>query len=430
MSTAPSSAVGMRRKAFSLGAVQAVVRLVCSFISVKLTAVYLGPSGLALIAQFNNFIGLCQGIVVTGLETATIRLSAEYAADNYRRQRLLATVGRVGVTLGLPTAALMMLASPYLASWLLRDPAYAWVFVVGAFGLLAAILNAVLLAVLTTRGQITRVVSANILSTILGVLVFAPAAARWGVPGGLYAASTIYMVMLMATLILKAGTKNVRLRDFAGAFDRNEARRIAGFYPMLVFHAAMTPLSLILIRENVTSHLSLDAAGLWQACWRLSETYMMVVMLSVTTQFMARLGEVVNSSSGLRTEVLRTLGASAGATAGLALCIYVLREWIVRLIFSPAFLPVADLMPMQLVGDVLKMTGWTLGFVLVAMVRSRWYIAIEIVVPLVFVGAARILGPDMGVLGVTTAYVIAGVVQCCMAFVALRDVIFIRSART
>ena len=58
----------MRRKAFRLGALQALVRLVCSFASVKLTAVYLGPAGLALIAQFNNFMSLCQGVIVTGLD--------------------------------------------------------------------------------------------------------------------------------------------------------------------------------------------------------------------------------------------------------------------------------------------------------------------------------------------------------------------------
>ena len=83
-------------------------------------------------------------------------------------------------------------------------------------------------------------------------------------------------------------------------------------------------------------------------------------------------------------------------------------------------------MPMQLVGDVLKMAGWTLGFVLVATVRSRWYIAIELVVPLVFIVMARVLGASMGVSGVTMAYVAAGAAQCLMAFVALRDVIFIR----
>jgi polysaccharide transporter, PST family len=426
MSASHGTAMGMRRKAFSLGALRALVRLICSFVSIKLTAVYLGPSGLALIAQFNNFMTLCQNIVVSGLETATVRLTSEYGADAARRRVLLATVGKFGLALGLPTALLVAAASPWLSSWLLKDPGYAWVFVLGALGLLAAILNAVLLAALSARGDIAKAVGSNILATVCGLLVFAPAAMLWGITGGLYASSAIYLFSLLVTLILVSRSTLISVRDFVGRFDRAQARRIAGFYPMLIVHAVTVPLSLILIREHVTSSLSLEAAGLWQACWRLSETYLMVVMSSVTTQFMARLGEVVNFPDRLRAEVLRTLGAAVGATAALALGIFVFREWIVRLVFSPAFLPVADLIPMQLVGDLLKMMGWTLGFALVATVRSGWYITIEIVVPLVFILAARALGSGMGVSGVTMAYAIAGLVQCILAVVALRDVIFLR----
>ena len=219
------------------------------------------------------------------------------------------------------------------------------------------------------------------------------------------------------------------LTDFIGRFDRGEAKRISGFYKILIFHAVMAPLSLIMIREHVTSHLSLESAGLWQACWRLSETYTMVVIMSATTQYMARLGEVANSPARLRTEVLKTLGTAVGATAALAVAIFLLREWIVRLLFSRAFLPVTELIPTQLIGDVLKMAGSILGYVLVATSRSGWYIAIEIIVPSVFILMARALGPSMGVSAVPSAYVIASLVHCSMAIVALRDVIFVRNAR-
>ena len=104
---------------------------------------------------------------------------------------------RLGLGLGLPTALLICIASPWLGAWLLKDTAYAWVFVVGALGVLATIVNAVLLAVLTVAGDISRVVSSNILATILGVLVFAPAAVRWDVAGGLYASAFVYLASLL-----------------------------------------------------------------------------------------------------------------------------------------------------------------------------------------------------------------------------------------
>ncbi|MFO1217423.1 MAG: O-antigen translocase [Burkholderiaceae bacterium] len=425
--SAPYRPAAERRSlASSLGVVRAMVQLACSFISVKLTAVYLGPSGLALIAQFNNFMSLSQSVVITGLETAAGRLTAEYGQDADRRRRLLSTVGRIGLGLGIPTAAAVAIASPWLASWLLRDAGYAWVFVLGALSLLAAILNAILLGALSARGDIGRVVLSNIIAIVLGVSMFAPASMRWGVAGGLYASAGVYVASVMVTLVLIRRSPLISLRDLVGPFDRAEARRIAGFYPMLIVHAVMVPLSLLLIRQHVASALSLESAGLWQACWRLSETYLMIVMSSVTTQFMVRLGEASGSPKLLRAETLKTLALAVCATLALALTIYILREWIVRILFSAAFLPVADLMGMQLLGDVLKITGFTLGYVLVATMRSRWYIAIEILVPLTFIVLARFLGANMGVPGVTAAYSIAGAVHCVLSVIALRDLLFVR----
>jgi PST family polysaccharide transporter len=378
---------------------------------------------LALIAQFLNFMTLCQGFVITGLETATSRLMSEYSTDALRRRSLLFTVGRIGLIVGLVTALVVALLSRPLAQWLLSDAGYAWVFVLGALGILATIANSVLLSVATARGAIGRVALSHMLATVAGLLIFAPAAIHWGIPGGLLASSLVFLASLLITCAIMWRTKLVHIREFFGRFDRHEGRRIADFYPMLIVHAVMVPLSLILIRQHVTSVLSLESAGLWQACWRLSDTYLMVVMMSVSLNFMVRLGRVVKVHEKLRAEVLKTLSASIGATAVMALGIFVLREWVVRIIFSDKFLPVVDYIPMQLVGDILRMVGWTLGFVLVATIRSRWYIAIEVAVPLVFISAAHVLASGMGVQGVTTAYVLAGCVHCVLSAIALRDVL-------
>lgn len=414
------------RNSMSLGAARALVRLVCGFASVKLTAVYLGPAGMALVAQFNNFLSLCQGIVASGLETAASRLTSEYAGDRARRMVLLHTLGKIALVLGLGTALIVGLASPWLAGWLLNDRAYAWVFVLGSLAIIASIANSLLLAVLSARDDYVRSMTSVILSTILGLFIFAPAAIHWGIVGGLFASSAVYFGSLVITLLLIHRSGLVGIKDFVGRFDRGEAKRVGAFYPMLVVHAALTPLSLILIRQHVSTVLDLDAAGLWQACWRLSETYLLIVMSMVSTQFMVRLGRVVNDRAALRTELLRTLGIAVGGTVAIALVVYLLRGWLVHILFSAAFKPVADLMPIQLVGDVVKIVGWTLGFALVATLRSRWYIAIEVVVPLVFVIAARLLGTSMGVSGVTTAYAVSGLVQAVLSVVALRDILFSR----
>ena len=145
--------VPMSRTA-SWGAVRAAVQLLCSFVSIKLTAVYLGPGGMALIAQLNSFMTLFQSVVITGLDTATTRLSAEYGADVQRRRSLLQTVGKIALGLGLPTALAVAVSSPWIAAWILGDASFAWVFVVCAISILAAIFNAMLLSALSARGDV------------------------------------------------------------------------------------------------------------------------------------------------------------------------------------------------------------------------------------------------------------------------------------
>jgi hypothetical protein len=75
------------KRAASLGIVQSAVSVACSFISVKITSVYLGPAGIGLLGQLQNFMTLSQGIVGAGLNTAVVRRTAQFGGDPQARAR-------------------------------------------------------------------------------------------------------------------------------------------------------------------------------------------------------------------------------------------------------------------------------------------------------------------------------------------------------
>ena len=60
---------------------------------------------------------------------------------------------------------------------------------------------------------------------------------------------------------------------------------------------------------------------------------------------------------------------------------------------------------------------------LVALVRSHWYIALEILIPAIYFGGAWYLVPEFGARGVTWAYCLAGATQFAISVFALRDVL-------
>ncbi len=410
--------------AFGWGGGMAGVRMVCSFISIKVTAVYLGPGGLALVAQFSNFVSLFQSMLGQGLVTGIVRLSAEYVDDAPRRRRVYATALRMALALAGLFALLLMVAAPHVSAWLLTDRKYEWLMAVAGLAVAAAMVTDLFQGALGVTKEIGLIGTATIVSTVLGLLIFAPSCYLWGVTGGLWASFVVLVLSaLVTTGMLHFGSHGVRLADFIGPFDPAECRRLLGFYPMLLINGGLAPLTLIVVRDTLVSQLGLEHAGLWQATWRLSEAYQVAIISSTSLYFMPSMGERMADPTALRLQLLRTLAVATGATAGLAVVICLLRDVIVHTVFSPQFRLVSDMLPMQLLGDVLKMAAWILAMSLVALMRTKLFIAITVVAAISFAGLTKALVPSMGLNGVLWAYVCTGVLQVSLGLLALRDIL-------
>ena len=278
---------------------------------------------------------------------------------------------------------------------------------------------------LSATREIGLIGGATIASTVLGLVVFAPCAYAWGVEGGLWGAFAALLVSAaLSALAVRWRARGVRLRDFLGDFDAHECRRLLGFYPMLLVNGALAPLTLILVRDALTAQLGLEAAGLWQATWRLSEAYQAVILSSTALYFIPSLGERMHDPRALRRQLLRTLALAPGLTALMALAILLLREPVVQLVFNHRFEGVAQMLPLQLLGDVLKMAGWILAMTLVATMRTRHYIALTVLSTLSFAGLTRGLVPMLGTSAALWAYVATGALQVGAGVLALRDVLW------
>ena len=409
-------------RALGLSGLHTLCRLVLSFITIKFTAIYLGPAGIALVAQLGNFISMCHGILGGGIGTATARLYPAFQGDRAGRKRFLATAWRLASIFAVISILTIALASGPIAQWLLTSDEHRVAVMLGGVAAGCLVLDTVIISAINGAGELGRVVLSSLIASVVGFAVYVPASVLWGIPGGLIGYAISQSVALPISLAVLRWSRSVAPQDFRGDFDRTQAQRILGFVPMLIAHSTMSPLGLILIRDMVAAHLGLEMAGLWQATWRISEIYLGVVMASLSLYFLPRLGEVAGTPA-LRGEILRTFAQAVGITAAVALSLFLLRDWVVRIVFTEEFLPVRDLMPFQLLGDVLRMAAWTFGFVLVALVRSRWYIALEILMPAIFFGGALLLVPRFGAQGVTWAYCLAGLVHFTISTFALRDVL-------
>lgn len=408
-------------RAFGWGSGMALTRLACSFVSIKVTAVVLGPAGLVLVAQFASLVALLQSMAGQGLVTGSVQQAAACGGDAAARRRVYATALRMGAVLaGLAALGLVAAAAP-LAGWLLADRGYAPLVALAGLAVAAGIWTDVLHGALGVSKEVGLIGRSTIASTLLGLALFASATQLWGLTGALAASvAALPCAALVATLVVHRFARGVALREFTGPFDRAACRRMLGVYPMLLVHGAVTPLAVILVRDALVGRLGLDAAGLWQAAWRLSEAWLALILSSVTLVFMPGMSERAAQPAAQRRHLLRTLAAATGATAVVALAVWALREDIVRVVFSGGFGPVAVLMPVQLAGDVLRIAGWILCMALVATLRTGWFVAITLLAAVAFVAGTHALVPRLGLHAAPWAYLGTGALQTLLAAWALR----------
>ncbi len=414
------------RAALGWAGAQTAVRLVLGFVSAKVSAIYLGPAGMALVGQLGGFIQVALGSIGNGANTAVVTSTAKLRDDPDGLARLWSTALRLGVGLALLVGVLIILAAQPISSWLLSDAAY-WPAV--AFAGLVVVLgvaDTILTGAVNGLGRIELVAKTAISSTVLEISIFASLAYAFGLWGGLFGAAAIYVVRIATNCTIAFGSGAIAPSRLMARFDGGTAREILRFYPMLLAQSIALPLGQILVRNGVIGTMGLEQTGYLQAAWRLSDMYVGVLTTALGLYFMAQfsaLSEDAERGAMLR----RTVAQVAFITGAAAVGVYLLRNIIIEVVLSPKFMPMGSLLPFHLLGDVFKMAGYPMQMALVARQRSRLYIAVSAGTPAAFVLLTHLLLPTQGMQAAPIAYAASYLCMLVVLLLAWRKTLVLRS---
>lgn len=385
------------------GGAQTVIRMVLSFVSIKVTAVFLGPAGLALVGQLGNFISLLQGTLGNAIQTGVVKLTAEAGGDRNRLQALWGTSLRLAVGLGIAAALVVGVAAVPLSTWLLGDGKYWPVLVLAGCCMPFVLANLVLTGALNGLKKINALGMVAIGSALLGSLMFIPLSYVLGIWGGLIGTTLSYGLSFVVALVMISRSREASASDFLRGWRGGVAASLIAFYPMLLVHSVAEPAASILVRDALASNLGLKQAGFWQATLRLSDMYTMVLTTALSMYLMPHLSSISDARRFGR-ELARTVLLVALLTGLAAGALYLLRDLVIVLVFTREFEPVRDLLAYQLVGDVFKMAGWPIRMALVIKMRSASYMLVEAGVAVTQILLTYYWVKEMGVQSATLAY--------------------------
>lgn len=371
------SAHGLVKSMIIIGSAQSVNILV-SLMRMKVLAILLGPTGVALLATFNSVMSTGTTLAGLGLGASGVRQIAASRGSGEALSRVRHVL--LWANLGQGTLAMiaLWLVRERLALWLLDDPAYArQIGLIGVgvlLGLIAASQTA-LLQGMRRIGDLARVtVFGAVAATVAGLL------AVWlqGEDGLIW-----FLLVQPLTAILVAAYYTRRLpRPAAISFTLRRIwetwRPMAGLGAVFMLGGLATAMTLLLVRTVIIQSLGLEAAGHFAAAWSITMQYVGFLLVAMAADYFPRLTEVINTPKAA-TALMNDQTQIGLALGGPVLLLLIgLAPWVIELLYSAEFGPAASLLQWQTLGNIFKLASWPLSFALIAAARSRAYLFIQI----------------------------------------------------
>ena len=376
-----------------------VINIVIGLLRMKVVAVLLGPAGVGLIGILQNLVATASTISALGFGNVGTRQIAE---ANGRGD--LAGIDAARRALFWGTLLLAMLGGGLF--WLLRDllasrvldngqlaSALGWLAVGVALTVATGSQNA-LLNGMRRIGDIARVsVFSSLLSTLLGIpliLWLGSEGIVWFIlatPLASFVISHLYVARLPK---IKSGA--TPLRVLAGQWGTlirlGSAFMLAGMVVLL---------GQLAVRTLVQNELGAEQLGYFQAAWAISMTYIGFVLGAMGTDYYPRLTAVIHDHEQANKLVNEQTEVAILLAGPVLLGMLALAPWVITLLYSAEFAPAATVLRWQILGDLLKILSWPLGFVILARGAGRTFVLSESTAMLVFFIATWLLLPAFGI---------------------------------
>lgn len=386
-----------------LSFIATAVRMLSALVINKAIALYIGPAGLALIGQFQSFVQATSVAAQGGLNNGIVKYVSEYQARQVSVKSLLGTAVLISLATCTIVSVSIFAFSEQLSRSVLGEEKYRFAFQLFALMLPFFVANNFLLSLLNGYKEIKEWVLVNIYQSLYSLVFTSALIFFWGLNGAFIGIATSQSIIFFVALYRLNVTTSLNVQSFAVGFDTQESLRLSKFSMMALTTAATVPVSHFVIRSYIGESLGWQQAGLWQGVWYISTIYLSVITTALSVYFLPRFSEL-QSKHEITTEIRKGLCMLLPIAAVLAAGIFILRDLIITLLFTDQFRAMRDLFLWQLVGDVIKVAAWLIGYVTVARAMTSVFITLEVFGSLSFLLFSILFVDAFGLQGMSYAY--------------------------
>ena len=339
----------------------------------KVLALSGGPVVVALWAQLQSVVELIGGVTMAGvLQGLTVLIAQMNEARNERD--LLRDALKLGLGTSLAVALIVMLVSPGLAVWLSQKKIGTELFLLAALAGCITVIPGTLNAYWLGKHMQQRMLGLALMTSTILLLV---AVCAWlGISLRGLMRAQILMLAIIGIVIWLYLLKLSQPGETHGK-DKAYFRKLLRFVPVGLAIGIMSPVSMLLVRGQLSGSLSWSDVGFLQALWRstdwVTSTAAGVLSLLFLPRFSATFG-----SERFRTEMVRAGKMVLVPAAGFLLLILLNQRRLLSALYDASFIVSDQTAALFMFGCWARIASWVFLFGLFAAHRTGLIIAGEV----------------------------------------------------
>lgn len=354
--------------------------IIVAIVKSKFIAVLLGPAGMGIAGLLTSTTGLINGITNFGLGTSAVKdVAAANATNNETRIATIVSVLQRWVWI---TGVLGALVTLILAQWLslltFGNSDFTVAFMWLAVTLLFQQLTTGQMVVLQGLRKLNYLAKANILGSIIGLIISVPLYYYFGIRGIVPAliASSATSMLLAWYFARKVPVKSIKVNWLQAVQEGREMLRM-GF---IISLTGLITLGVGYIMRIYINHQGgIADVGLYNAGFAIINTYVGLVFTAMGTDYFPRLSGLANDIQKTNQAINQQAEIAILILAPILIAFLVYINWVIILFYSSKFIGVSGLIHWAVLGIFFKAVTWSIGFILLAKGASKHFFLNELV---------------------------------------------------
>ncbi len=408
-----------------------MITIILRIIRTKVLAVLLGPTGVGLIGIYDSITGLTGSVSGMGIGSSGIRqIAAAVGSGDYDKiSRTIICLRRVALFSGIIGLCLLFSLSGPVSILTFGNLDHAHDISLLSITILFAAVSGGQMALIQGMRQIKELAKLSILGALLGTVLSIPLVYFFGVRGVVF-----YLIIVSAMGVLTSWLYSRKIRTIRVPIGWRatvtEAKPLLKLGFVFMLTALMTSGTLYLLRVFVIRYLGLTAAGIYQAAATLSTLYVGFILDAMGRDFYPQLTAISQDNTACTSLVNQQMEIGLLLAAPGIIATMTLAPFVIKIFYSAEFVFAVDILRWQILGIMLQVVTWPMGFILLAKGNGKLFFWTEcfancIQLLLVWLGIKNfgLPGAGMAFFGMYIFYIILifAIVRSYYAFVLSRE---------